>query len=392
MITVEAARGLARDRVVRKLGEWAAAVSSGSAASATPLSFSLSLKPPTEALALTRLAEAEDWARSWRAVELPTKCEIDWESRNWRRIGRQNIPVRLHLDSPDSISTFAGGAAARDWRIVRDRVGLAVSQIGASEPLGTAIRRHVRTIPSYQNAEWNNVLAAVTWLAETSVTGLRPRQLPIRGVDTKWFSAHRAIITDLLKVCFPERDLGVIDSDALTRMRVLDPLLAAGAMGGLADFAAPITQLAQLNISPNIVFVFENKESLLSMPEWPGAVVIHGNGMAVNAVAKLPWVQRSPVVYWGDLDSAGFAILHRLRFHHSRVTSVLMDEDTLLTHKDLWVPDPKPVRGEFSQLLPHEQKTFARLRSEGDARLEQERVPWSVALSALKAGVQRALG
>lgn len=49
---------------------------------------------------------------------------------------------------------------------------------------------------------------------------------------------------------------------------------------------------------------------------------------------------QAPVVYWGDLDSDGFAILHRLPTHLPEVASVLMDVETLIDHRDLWVPDP----------------------------------------------------
>lgn len=386
MISVEAARTLARDRVAKRLGEWAAEVSPPIAASP---SFAIPLKPPTEAQALANLGAAEAWARSWRATELPPECELDWETRNWRRIGRQEVPVRLRFSLPDAVASFAGGASARDWCTVRDRATLAASRFEASEALGAVIRRHVRTILGYRDAEWEEVLTAVEWLAVNSVAGLRPRQLPMRGVDTKWFAAHRTVVKDLLAVTVPGHDLGVIDSDVLTRVRVLDPMLAAEALGGLADFAAPVAQLTTLEISARVVFIFENKESVLAMPEWPGAVVVHGGGLAVGAVADLPWVQRCPVVYWGDLDSAGFAILNRLRHHHARVTAVLMDEDTLFSYRDLWVTDGSPTRGELTELLPAEQRTRDRLRVEGDARLEQERIPWAVALRALENGALR---
>lgn len=101
--------------------------------------------------------------------------------------------------------------------------------------------------------------------------------------------------------------------------------------------------------------------------------------------APLPWVRATPVWYWGDLDSNGFAILHRLRVGHPRVTSVLMDETTLLGHRDLWVPEPTPARGAYPNLSDAEHATLARLRAEGDVRLEQERVPWDYAMRALRA-------
>lgn len=381
MMSVASARVAAHERVTKKLGVWASSVAAGSTDS---WSFSIALRPPTEAQALADLSAAEAWARSWRAAVPADSDAIDWETRTWRRIGRQEVPVRLRFASPDALAAFAGGAAAQHWRRVRDRAALAASRFGSSEPLAAVIRRHVRTILGYGDTEWAQVLTAAQWLSEHSVAGLRPRQLPLRGVDTKWFAAHRAVVTDLLAALVPGHALGVVESDMLYRVRVLDQAFSARSLGGLSDFSAPLRQLAGLSLEPRVVFVFENKESVLAMPEWAGAIAIHGNGLDIAAVVDLPWMQRCPIVYWGDLDSAGFAILNRLRLHHSRVTTVLMDDDTLLAYRDLWVTDKTPVRGELTALLPQELRTVHRLQLEADVRLEQERIPWETALAALR--------
>ncbi|MGK0720743.1 Wadjet anti-phage system protein JetD domain-containing protein [Leucobacter sp. W1478] len=379
MLTVAAVRQAAREQVTRRLGDW---VGREAAADQAPFTHSFSLKPPTERQALADLPGAKAWVSDWRAEALPVGACLDWETRDWSRIGRQEVPVRIYWESPDSVAKFAGGSTASSWQTARDRAAEAVARFGTSPELGAVLRRHVRTLLAYSPEEWRQVLDAVAWLSAQAVTGLRPRQLPIRGVDTKWFATHRSVVTELLAVVAPHHELGVVDSDALSRLRVLDARLAPGSPH---DFAAPITQLAELALEPRTVFVFENKESVLAMPPWPGAVVLHGSGYSVAQLMELPWVQRSRVIYWGDLDSHGFAILHRARCHHPGVSSVLMDEATLLTLRDLWVAEPKPTRGEFSTLRPAESRTLERLRNEGDVRLEQERIPWEVALAALRA-------
>lgn len=118
-------------------------------------------------------------------------------------------------------------------------------------------------------------------------------------------------------------------------MRALDERLAPG---GLTDISAPIDNLAILSLRPERVFVFENLESVLAMPPVPGTIVLNGGGYRVDLIARLPWAQK--VTYWGDLDSHDFAILHRLRAHGVQATAALMDTETLLTHRDLWVVEP----------------------------------------------------
>lgn len=49
----------------------------------------------------------------------------------------------------------------------------------------SAIRRHGPRFWGWELARFEQVVQAAVWLATTSVAGLRPRQLPIRGVDTK---------------------------------------------------------------------------------------------------------------------------------------------------------------------------------------------------------------
>lgn len=63
---------------------------------------------------------------------------------------------------------------------------------------------------------------------------------------------------------------------------------------------------------------------------------------------------------------------------------MLMNEDVLIEHRDLWVPEPTPATGEFSHLLPEERAVIARLREFGNVRLEQERLTWPTCVEELR--------
>lgn len=89
----------------------------------------------------------------------------------------------------------------------------------------------------------------------------------------------------------------------------------------------------------------------------------------------------------GDIDSHGFAILNRLRRHLPRVTSVLIDEQTLVTHKDRWVREPRPTAADLAHLTPTEFDLYRDLVTDrfGERiRLEQEYVDWRWALNMLQ--------
>src|SRR5699024_6008459 len=156
---------------------------------------------------------------------------------------------------------------------------------------------------------------------------------------SKWFEKYRTLVTALHAAVRDGRPLEIVDADTLIRVRILDPALAPR---GVADLAAPAQQLAALDLRPRTVLLVENRETLLALPAWPRAGAIHSQGSAIDLLDGIGWVGRTPVVYWGDLDSHGFAILHRLRTHHPDVTTVLMDEGTLADHLDLAVPEPRP--------------------------------------------------
>ena len=118
---------------------------------------------------------------------------------------------------------------------------------------------------------------------------------------------------------------------------------------------------------------------MLALPDVAGVVAIHGSGYIGHRVGALPWVRIRPVLYWGDLDSHGFAILNRVRAAGVDAQSMLMDREVLEAHRDLWVREPTPFRGELSRLTASEQAALDILRTEGDVRLEQERIGWDLA-------------
>jgi hypothetical protein len=72
-------------------------------------------------------------------------------------------------------------------------------------------------------------------------------------------------------------------------------------------------------------------------------MLILGGGYAVPVLESLGWLADLDLVYWGDIDTHGFAILDRMRRRFDGVRSMLMDRTTLLAHKDQWVTEPSPT-------------------------------------------------
>jgi hypothetical protein len=115
-------------------------------------------------------------------------------------------------------------------------------------------------------------------------------------------------------------------------------------------------------------------------------MVIFGSGYGVRALASLGWLAGLDLVYWGDLDTHGFAILNGLRQCFPRARAMLMDRATLLAHRGQWVTEPSPTRAALNLLTPAEQELYHALSANafGSAvRLEQERVSFTALEAAL---------
>jgi hypothetical protein len=385
MVTLAEAHARASKKVAAEQRNWAAVGGENAV-------LEIILYPPTERQALTDQSQAIAWVQEWRKVDALPGVSMMWVDRQWSRLGAQSVPDRCIIRGADAIASFAGAAANREWIVLRDRANALraafAGRVDSVNLLSGPIRTHARAIQMLIASDFVTLLHVVDWLMDNPASGWRVRQLPIRGIDTKWVENHRTVVEGLFAALSGKSSLGLLATPALVRVRFLDSNLRPG---GLCDVIAPIGELAKLSVAPRIVFVFENLETMFAMPELAGCVVVHGGGYAAPRLAEIPWIQSGRIMYWGDLDSDGFAILHALRLSCESVTSVLMDEHTLESHADLWVAEKQAARGTYSTLTAAEQQTLERIRGEGNVRLEQERIGWGYALAELAAVAQSAV-
>lgn len=341
------------------------------------------LQPPTERDVLADVDATIRWIDSWRSAESALPVTVTWGRKQWARVGAQAIPERVRVEGAEQLALVAG--ASPEWEVMRSRCAdlraALVPLSSSTESVVGALQSHAGTIAALPAWDFTVLAGVVRWLAENPVSGRRVRELPIRGIDTKWLGRHRGLVEGLVRAVTGRDTLGLTAAPRTVRVRALDATLS---IGGLADVTAPVGELASLPMPARIVLITENLETLLALPNLPGVVAVHGSGYAVDRIAELPWATSSRVLYWGDLDSHGFAILNRARAAGLDMESVLMDAATLDTHRDLWVREPQPFVGELARLSAGETAAFAMLAAEAYPRLEQERIPWAYALDALR--------
>jgi len=331
-----------------------------------------------------------EWIDAWSAWS--DVGQLEWVERRWSRLGSQRLPARLRLASAVEVARVVGESERFERAQTRRAQLIERWPALASAP---QLCRHFDCLADYPDADVQRLVALLTWLEANRSSGLYLRQLPVAGMDTKWCdSRRRAVVTDLLLALRgqnPPREFhelcGLRRPPLRLRVFLLCPDLRAH-LGGLRDLEAPLQQIAALPVRPTRALIVENLESGIALPDLPGCVAFMGLGFGVSLLAEIPWLESVAALYWGDIDTHGFAILGHARAAVPGVRSVLMDAPTLLHHRALWGHEATPYSASPPlNLTGAEQALFDGLRTnvwgEG-VRLEQERLPWAEAMAAIR--------
>ncbi|MCG5051542.1 MAG: hypothetical protein KA712_01150 [Myxococcales bacterium] len=347
----------------------------------------------------SELASRFDEVRQWiRALDEGSKArvgagyEIVWSEVNHRQLGPNRLPTGLEVPTrDDALSLIGKRRAAARFGQLRDETR------GSAPALLDWVDKHPLSVLEHAE-DWARILAAVTWFSEHPRPGIYLRQVDIPGVDSKFIEAKRLLLSQLLDQVLPaeavdrqrsptrqfELRYGLLSKPALVRFRILDPDLA---VGGLMDLSVPADDFARLELAVRTVFITENEINGLAFPPVPRSMVVFGLGYGLDRLTACDWLRDRSIVYWGDIDTHGFAMLDRLRAAFPAARSMLMDRKTLMAHRTSWVEEPDPHRLPVDRLTPEERALFESLRA-GElgerVRLEQECVRYEWLMDALE--------
>ena len=377
------------------------------------------LKRPTAATLRSDYAAARAWAAELFAAAGHFNLETAEVGRT--TIGPNLLPAAAVFASAEDEIAFVG--KAREAARFR---GLAEG-LSALDPVfrAWALRRPTRLLELGDDAL--TAARVALWLRDNQDPGVYVRQLSLPGVHTKFVEHHRKVIDELAAELqasvpvpgapaddevLPEMPAepgsllggttartpaarfaarhGFLHPPELVRFRTLDPGLKL--LGGARDLTVTAAAFSTLNLPVRRVLVTENLVNFLALPEAPGTLALYGGGYGFSSLRDAAWLRDCEVWYWGDLDTHGFRILDQLRAAHPHVVSVLMDEATLLAHRDVWGTEPSPSRAALSRLTTEESALYAALGRDEygkSVRLEQELIRWDWALEGLPDGRRR---
>lgn len=141
-----------------------------------------------------------------------------------------------------------------------------------------------------------------------------------------------------------------------------------------------------MQILPENLFITENETNFLAFPKVADNWILFGSGYGFSSLRDIEWMKHRHILYWGDIDTHGFAVLNELRHIFPHAESILMGHATLLAHQMFWGTEPSPSRKKLSHLNPEGNALYEDLKTNRFAvnlRLEQERISFSSLVNIL---------
>jgi hypothetical protein len=228
---------------------------------------------------------------------------------------------------------------------------------------------------------WDRFVLIIDFFLKKRQKAIYIRQISLDDIDTKYIERYKKIVDILLSNILKQEPLSTISDFAFekrynclyplaqVRFRILDSKLF---ISGLSDITLCIDEFEKLDIKCKRVFIVENKITTLAFPNIKDSIVIFGSGYKVGVLKNTKWLQEKEIVYWGDIDADGFAILSQIRGYFPHLKSMLMDKQTFYKFKDFTVKSKQNIK-ELPNLTKDEKELYLGIK---DNRLEQEKIPF----------------
>ena len=368
--------------------------------------FHLSLGRVTEAEAVRDLHGLKAELVRWREI-LPHRpgWRVVLAEQRFRTVGLTvRLPRELTVDSTESLirALQPNGVTPAVWRTALARLlrfceTFALTSEESRKSAAAALRSLKLLFPSdTSDREFEAVLRTLSWLLRHPNAGLFPRALPVEGVDSKWLERRRAALARLWNTVTGENVSAADFLEHAGLLRLPQFVLVKNAAAWVGEEAAeevvklPVETLAKKAPESPVVLIIENEQTALSL-DFRDVPIFLALGYGVTLLESLPWMKEKRILYFGDLDTHGLAILAECRRLFPQTESVLMDLPTFERWRDFAVTEPKGAALSPEHLTP-EERALANVLSAGRLRLEQERIPLEEVRGALLAALAGSVG
>ena len=323
--------------------------------------------------------------RQWQATHAGAGVELLDATRRVHGTV-QAIPTHLRVADIDAAARLSG----QEWtaRLARGRTRAAALLDQFMPP--PDLPRMLRETGDWADVDFALLGDAAAWFRDNDATGMTPRQVPVPGMHAKWLNTRQHLVAALAGL--DELPLASAHPPRV-HLTYLDPKHRAA--GGRRHDCVSLGDHVQLPYPPQVVIISENKDTAVAFPALTGGMCVEGGGFGGATAAALPWLVEAPLlVYWGDIDAAGYEILDGFRGDGVPAISMLMGLATFRRYEPFGTSLDRrgtPLGPGARRDLPHldaaERAMYHALTDPAwktHRRIEQERIPLADALAALR--------
>lgn len=353
------------------------------------VALSLPVRGPKAPDVLDDLDGVRRWIERFARDADRHHLDVEYRIVRSRHVGENRVPARVSVRTLSDLErAVARSGETNTLAEIIERTRLTLPQLNAW------VREHPRDAIAHADV-WDQLIAVVAWMVRHDLSEIDIRHVDVPGVDSKFVERHAKLLRRLLPEVLPN---DLIDPSATRfserfgfrlrptylRLRLLEPVDQFPS--SITEIEVRTDELATIDLPVRTVFVVENRATFLAFPVVPTSIVIFGEGFGVTTLERVPWLAEREVIYWGDIDTHGFAIVQRLRERLPETRTLLMDQQTLLAHLGHLVTEEQPTSASLPLLTHAEQIVYRDLvedRYGSSVRLEQESIRFSAIRAAL---------
>lgn len=299
---------------------------------------------------------------------------VEWKERILNG-SKQKTPAKIYFESLNDYLAFIGRKNDFDKIIAAQKLLISnfpqLSEWTKSNPI-TLLNN---------SAQWDSIIKVCRFFIENNPPyEYYLRELPIE-VHTKFIEENVSVLKTILDLLLPVEKRNDKESDfslryflkkasVYTQIRILDDDLKPHL--GYNELALTLDDAAWLKWLPEKVFIMENKTCYLTFPKSENAVAIFGEGFKSRLSKNIPWLSKTKVYCWFDLDAAGFEMLNIIRQYYPNAESLLMDKKTFDSFSQFAVENKS--RKKELLFLNNDEALLYQFLIDNKLRLEQERI------------------
>lgn len=349
-----------------------------------PVKYSIKQVTPNELSGNFR--QFIQYLESWKESALHPF--IDYQPKIYKIYGSHYIPKYVIFDNYVQILSLLESEERKNYQKLKDAFSQLIEHVSKKPAFIHALSKHHSWLTEATMYEIDSLITCLNHLKAGCGQGNYIRQLNLPNVDTKYVQKNDRILTALLDSLYQQEITGVGSLERwleckplpshFIMVRPLCPKVQAE-LGGLELLQIDHEMLSRYSLPGKIIIIVENVTSGLALPNIENAIAIAGAGGNISFL-KNPIFKEKRVVYWGDIDAKGLAILSDARKLLDSIIPTMMSKEELEHFPDQIVEDTTEAPPQPVNLTPSEFLLYDYLSQDSDTsrlRLEQEKLSMS---------------